>query len=126
MKALEFLIDKTGALIYPTTVASAFTTGIVSPPIANQITAIFYNTITTNSNGTVTPSDPVTSGMTGTLKLQARPTADSAWSDITNGTLNLATGANMVYPQGVIQAINAICTTITGCNYILIRLDTGA
>lgn len=125
MRVLEFLIDKTGALIYPTTIAKANTEAMSSPPIANQVTCVFYNDIQTNSDGSITPIDPVLTGLTGTLKIQARPTDDSAWSDIQDGTLDLSTGGNMAYPAGLIRSINAICTSITGCEYILIRMDRG-
>lgn len=125
MRALEFLIDKTGALISPTTTSKAMTAGVVSPPDQNQITLIFYDDIETSAGGTITPIDPVTSGLTGTVTLQARSTEDSAWSDIEGGVLNLATD-NMCFPSGVIESILATCDTVAGCEYILIRFDRGA
>jgi len=124
MKALEFIIDKNGNFVFPTTISEAFTTGVVTPPVANQITCIYYNTVTV-SGDTATPSDPVTTGLTGTIKLQARMTSDSSWSDIKKGTLDLSLGQNMVFPYGVIQSINAICTNVQGCHYVLVRLDRG-
>lgn len=132
MKALEYIIDKTGVIIYnnnplsPTAIATANINGVYNSPNYNQITLIFYNAITTSSTGIVTPITPVLSGLTGTVTLQARSTDDSAWSDIQNGELDLSTGANMAFPTGVIRSINAICDSVAGCNYILIRLDRGA
>lgn len=126
MKALEFLIDKDGAFVYPEDISEANTDGVVNPPTGNQITCIYYDSIVTNANGTITPTDPVTTGLSGTITLQARSTDDSAWSDIQDGVLDLSTGGNMAFPSGVIRSINAVCADITGCNYILIRLDRGA
>lgn len=125
MKVLEFLIDKEGELIYPTTIAKANTEAMSSAPIANQITCTFYDDIETNSDGSIVPIDPVISGMTGTLTIQARPTDDSAWSDIQDGVLDLSSGDNMIFPAGLVRSLNAACNSITGCEYILIRMDRG-
>lgn len=125
MKAIQYLIDKTGALIQPTTISFSNIDLESNHPTGNQITCIFYDAISTSSTGVITPINPVTTGMTGTINIQARSNDDSAWSNIQNGLLDLSTGENMVFPSGVIRSINAICTSITGCNYILIRLDRG-
>lgn len=125
MKVLEYLIDKTGALIYPTTISYANTDKINMSPLVNQITCIFYDAISTSASGVITPIDPVTTGLSGTLTIQARPTDDSAWSDIQNGVLDLSAGDNMVFPAGIIRSLNAACNTIAGCEYILIRMDRG-
>lgn len=125
MKAIQYLIDKTGALIQPTTISKSNIDGESSHPTGNQITCIFYDAITTSPAGVITPITPIFTGLTGTINLQARSTDDSNWSNIQNGLLDLSTGGNMAFPSGVIRSINAICTGITGCNYILIRLDRG-
>lgn len=127
MLAIQFLIDATGDLIYPTSVQESNINSQNTAPSNAQVTLIFYDAITTNPiNGVITPNTPVTTGLSGTITLQARSTSDSAWSDIQNGALDISTGANMAFPSGAIQSINAICSGVTGCNYILIRLDRGS
>ena len=72
-----------------------------------------------------TVDTPVISGLSGTIQLQARTTIDSIWSNVSGGLLDLSTGANMSFPGGAIYQVNAICIGVTGCNYILVRLDMG-
>lgn len=126
MKVLEFLIDKTGAFIYPTSISTANISNQNSAPTDNQISLIFYDNIVDNDNGTITPIDPVISGLSGTVEIQARTTADMPWSTIQDGTLDLSTGANMAFPAGQIGQVQAICTTVAGCNYILVQMYRGA
>lgn len=125
MLVFEYLIDSAGSVIYPTSIQSNTSINTLIAPSYNQITLIYYNGITTGANGNVIPNTPVITGMTGMVQLQARTTSDSIWSNITNGLLDLSTGANMAFPSGAIYQINAVCTDVTGCNYILIRFDMG-
>ncbi len=125
MKVLEFLIDKTGAFIYPTAITTANISNQNSAPTDNQISLIFYNAIQT-VNGVITPITPVISGLSGTVEIQARTTADMPWSTIEDGTLDLSTGANMAFPAGQIGQVQALCTTVAGCNYILVQMYRGA
>lgn len=126
MLAIQYLINASGTLIYPTTIQESAINAQNTPPSYNQITLIFYTGIVTNSNGTISPTGAVTTGLAGTITLQARTTPDSAWSNIQNGSLDISTGANMAFPTGAIQSINAICAGVTGCNYILIQMYRGA
>lgn len=125
MKVLEYLISKTGTLIYPTTISYVDTDKTNFNPMKNQITCSFYDDIQTSSTGIITPIDPVITGLGGNLVIQGRPTDNSAWSNIQDGTLHLADGDNMVFPSGVIRSLKATCESITGCEYILIRMDRG-
>lgn len=124
MKVLQFLIDASGTLIYPSALPSSNINGQVSVPSDNQINIIFYNAIQT-VNGVITPITPVTSGLTGTVTLQARTTVDSAWSNIKNGELDISTD-NMAFPSGAILQVQALCSGVTGCNYILVQMYRGA
>jgi len=127
MLVFQYVISNTGAIIWPSTLPVNQNLNIFNnSPSYNQITLIYYNNITTGPTGVITPNTPVLSGLSGTVQLQARTTSDSVWSDIQNGDLDLSTGANMAFPQGAIYQINAICSGVTGCNYILIRFDVGA
>ena len=127
MIAIQYLINASGALIYPTSIQESNISLQNTAPSNAQITLIFYNAISTNPvNGVITPNTPVTTGLSGTITLQARTTADSVWSNIQDGALDISTGANMAFPSGAIQSINAICSGVTGCNYILVRLDRGS
>lgn len=126
MKVLEFLIDKTGAFVYPTTISITQINSMIAAPTDNQINLIFYDDIVTNENGTITPIDPVISGLSGTVTVQARTTPDMPWSDIEDGVLDLSTGANMAFPTGQIAQVQALCATVAGCNYILVQMYRGA
>ena len=121
MRLAKYIIDKNGVLIYPLTQLNI--NNNAKHNIANnQITVVFYNGIITNSDGSISGTGVITSGLTGTIKIQARSDIDAIWSDIENGTLNIAND-NMVYPSGIIQSLNIICTGITGCNYIGVILE---
>ncbi len=120
MKPLQYLFTKTGTLVYPT--ADANNDLVSNPPAYNQISLVFYNDLASDG---VTPIDPIITGLSGTVTVQARATPDSAWDDINNGILDLAVGGNKVFPQGIFSGIKIICASVAGCEYILVRLDRG-
>lgn len=127
MRAINFLIDKTGVFINPTTISTVDTRTMINNPDSAQITLTYYNNITTNAEGKIIPIDPVTTGMTGTITVQLRPNPDCDWSNIDGGgVLNLANGDNIIFTAGVISQINVIPVDVTGCNYINIQLDRGS
>lgn len=127
MRAINFLIDKTGVFINPTTISTLDPKAMVNNPDSAQITLTYYNNITTNSENKIIPIDPVTTGMTGTITVQLRPNPDCDWSNIDGGgVLNLANGDNIIFTAGVISQINVIPVDVTGCNYINIQLDRGS
>lgn len=131
MKVLQFLIDTTGAFIWPLTQQDASSSS-ASPPEFTTILFKFYNGIQTTTNpltGAVTnivPITPVISGMAGTITVQARPSPDSPWLNITNGTLDLSMNGIMVQTKGLITGIKATPDSCTGFNYILCELNRGA
>lgn len=125
MLIFTYLINSAGDLIYPSpNLPVNKQLNNLNTPGNNQITLIYYNNIT-NNNGLIIPDTPVISGLSGTIQLQARTTIDSIWSNVSGGLLDLSTGANMSFPGGAIYQVNAICIGVTGCNYILVRLDMG-
>ena len=125
MFVFEYIIDNSGSLIYPSYLPVSPILDVLSVPCNHQVTVIYYDDIEINSNGTVTPITPVLSGLGGNIQIQARSTKDSVWSNIQNGNLTLSSGENMAFPAGIIYQVKAVCTGVTGCNYILIRLDRG-
>lgn len=127
MKTLQYIITNTGTLVYPSVLPSSEKDRQSNNPNFNQITCIYYTGITTATNGLVTGTGAVTSGLAGTITLQSRLNADCPWSPISGGTLTLSNSPpdNMAFPAGVIGQVNAIPSGVTGCNYILVRLDRG-
>ncbi len=125
MKALEYLIDKEGTIIYPLDIQKSNVDIQSTAPSNAQVTLTFYNDIDTSPKNVITPKNPVFFGTTGTVTMQARSTDDSLFSNIQNGILDLSLGQNMCFPSGVIRSLNAICSNVVGCNYIQIRLDRG-
>jgi hypothetical protein len=127
MRAMYFLIDKTGAFINPTSISTLNPASMNNNPAEAQITLTYYDAIQTLSNGQIVPITPVISGMSGTITVQVRPNPDSAWADIQDnaGVLNLVTGDNVVYTGGVISQIKITPAGVTGCNYISVQLDRG-
>ena len=127
MRAMYFLIDKTGAFINPTSISTVNPTSMNNNPAEAQITLTYYDAIQTLSNGQIVPITPVISGMSGTITVQVRPNPDSAWADFqdNNGVLNLSTGGNIVFTAGVISQIKVTPVDVTGCNYITVQLDRG-
>lgn len=126
MKVLEYIINAAGTLIYPASQPEAPTPGIANGTFYNTITLTFYTNIVTAPSGVITPSGPVITGLTGTVIVQARPTVDSAWANIANGTLDLAASGNTVAPLGLVSGVKLIPSAVTGCNYIVVRLDRGS
>jgi hypothetical protein len=127
MRAMYFLIDKTGAFINPTSISTLNPASMINNPAEAQITLTYYDAIQTLSNGQIVPITPVISGMSGTITVQVRPNPDSAWADFqdNNGVLNLSTGGNIVFTAGVISQIKVTPVGVTGCNYITVQLDRG-
>ena len=122
MRVANYLIDKTGTLIYPTAQINIINNA--KHNIANtQITLIFYTGIITNADGSISGTGVVTTGLTGTINVQARSDINDIWTNIENGTLYIST-ANKCFPSGVIQSLKLTCTGVTGCNYIQVLLDT--
>lgn len=126
MLVFQYVISNTGSLIWPSALPVNQNLDTIISPSVNQITCIYYNGISSpGPTGVITPNTPVLSGLSGTINIQARTTIDSPWSNIKNGLLDLSTGGNMAFPGGSIYQVNAVCTGVTGCNYILIRFDMG-
>lgn len=125
MKIIQFLTDASGTLVYPTELQKADVDRITSGQFYNQITLVFYNDIETDSKGIIIPINPVTDGLSGIVTVRARSTDDSFWSDIEDGVLDLSKGGNMAFPAGVIRSVQISCSGVTGCSYILVRVDRG-
>lgn len=125
MKAIEYLIDKNGVLIYPLDVQKSNIDTQSTAPSNAQVTLTFYDDIETTQDGVIIPKFPVFFGLSGTVTMQARSTDDNLFSNIQNGILDLSLGQNMCFPSGVIRSLIAICDNVSGCNYIRIRLDRG-
>lgn len=127
MRAMYFLIDKTGAFINPASISTLNPASMNNNPAEAQITLTYYDAIQTLSNGQIVPITPVISEMSGTITVQVRPNPDSAWADFqdNNGVLNLSTGGNIVFTAGVISQIKVTPVNVTGCNYITVQLDRG-
>lgn len=129
MKVLEFIIDKTGALIYPSQPPKASIDDITYGTFRNNITLTFFQNIevtyTPSGKQIITGKDPIISGMTGTITVQSRRTPNSSWDSIQDGVLNLANGDNACFPDGIVSGVNLIPSSVSGCNYIAVRLDRG-
>ena len=127
MIAFEYIIDAAGTLIYPAVLPVSQISYQQSAPSNAQVTLIFYNQIQIDPDtNIITPIIPVTSGLSGTITLNARTSPDSVWSPIQNGALDISTGANMAFPSGAIGQIQAVCAGVAGCAYVLVRLDRGS
>lgn len=131
MNALQFLIDKDGEFIWPLAEVDA-SGSTSSPPQFNVITLTFYNDIETQTNSltgattNITPIDPVTTGLTGTITVQARPNKDSPWLSIQDGAIDISIAGAMLNVEGFLTGIKLTPATVTGCNYILCDLIRGA
>lgn len=131
MKALQFLIDAVaGVPIWPSIIPDASPSSS-SPPDFNTILFKLYDDIqiTTDSQGNITdiiPINPVTSGASGTITVQARPSSDSPWLNLEDGTLDVSMNEIMAQPQGLITGIKATPASASGFNYILCELYRGS
>jgi hypothetical protein len=133
MLVLEFLIDKDGLDIWPLDIPDLNNTSqTFNNPGLNVITLTFFNSIVTTTNpysGAITnisPTNPVTEDITGTVTIMARPTPNSVFLNIENGTLDLSLNEVMLNVEGLISGIVAAPSGVTGCNYILCQLTRGA
>jgi hypothetical protein len=122
MRVANYLIDKEGVLIYPTSQLN-IENDAKHNIINTQITLVFYSGIVTNPDGSISGTGVVTTGLSGTVNVQARSDIDDRWSDIDNGNLDIST-SNRVYPAGVIQSVNLITNEVAGCEYIGVIVDT--
>jgi hypothetical protein len=130
MRSTYQLIDKTGALISPT---ELYYFDLDSPTsdaslLQNQISLVFYNDIETNGD-VITPIDPVTTGITGTVTPKIYPAKDARALPIidVNGdpvAFDISS-QNMLNVNGVIAALELTCTGVDGCEYILVKIDRG-
>ena len=131
MQVLQYLIDKEGLFIWPTLPPEANPSSFNSPGI-NVVTLTFFDNIETSTNPltgaitNITPTDPVLGGLSGTVLVQARPTPNSPFLNITNGLLDLAAGEIMLNFEGLATGIALIPSSVTGCNYIFCQLTRGA
>jgi hypothetical protein len=131
MQVLQYLIDKDGLFIWPTFPPEANPSSFNSPGI-NVVTLTFFNNIKISTNAltgavtNITPTDPVLGGLSGTIIVQARPTPNSPFLNITNGLLNLAAGEIMLNFEGLATGIALAPGSVAGCNYILCQLTRGA
>ncbi len=131
MKVLQFLIDKEGAFVWPLAQTNT-TDSTTSAPNFNVIKLTFYNDIETQTNSltgettNIVPVDPVISGLSGTVTVQARPGQDSPWLSIQDGALDLSATDIMLNVEGLITAVKLTPATVTGCNYILCEMLRGA
>lgn len=132
MKTLQFLIDTDGTLIWPLIVQDALATGQSSPPLTNAIVLTFYDDIETTTNPTtgsitdITPIDPVITGLSGTITVKARPSPNSPWLNITDGSLDISMDDVQLLANGLITGVQLTPALVTGCSYILCELTRGA
>jgi hypothetical protein len=133
MKALEFLISAKGLNIWPPNVPGLNNdTQTFNTPGLNVITLTFFNNIQTTTNqftGQVTnivPTNPVTTGLSGTIIVLARPTPNSPWLNIEANVLDISLNSVMLNAVGLISGVSLSPGSVTGCNYILCQLTRGA
>ncbi len=131
MKTLQFLIDKDGVFVWPLAQANT-TDSTTNPPQFNVIRLTFYDNIETQTNTltgdttNIVPIDPIISGLTGIITVQARPSNDSPWLSIQDGALDLSINDVMLNVEGLITGIKLTPAAVTGCNYIFCELFRGA
>lgn len=131
MKVLQFLIDKEGVLVWPLSQTNT-TPSTTSAPNFNVVLIKFYNDLQTQTNTltgettNIIPINPVTTGLAGTITMQARPSDDSPWLNLETGSLDISMNDVMANVEGLITAIKLTPADIVGCNYILCEMYRGA
>lgn len=91
----------------------------------NQITVEFYNSIVENPNGIYTPvsASVIKTSLTGTIQLKVYPSANAPYAvDLASDTINIANSC-MLQWTGITEALDIICTSISGAAYINVLLD---
>jgi len=91
----------------------------------NQLTVEFYNEIITLQNGLIVPDQTsvVKTGLSGTIQVMAFASPNAPYVvDLVTDNIDVSETCILQW-QGITQALNVVCTSIVGANYINLLLD---
>jgi hypothetical protein len=133
MASVSILIDKNGNVINSTDNHLQPVNGnnlVYNTPTKsiNQITMAFYNGIITLGNGykVVDRTTKVTSGLSGTITIQAKSFEDMPYPiNIENATnINIATTCIVPFFEGTLSSLVFTTAGLGGCEYVLVIVES--
>lgn len=125
----NILISKTGTFLNEDQnqlIAASSINGNASYSLfLNQITLEFFDAVIESTNGLITPDNTsvVREGLSGTVQFSAWSSANSPYPiTLTTDTIDVSTDC-MLQWTGITQALEIVCTGISGANYINVLID---